>query len=168
MKIISTLLLLFATFILHAQDKKFPDDFLGAYKGKLEVFNPKGTQEYNMEFYFEKTDTIGRYRYTIVYNGEPRNYLLIEKDKAQGKYIIDENNGIVLQASVFGQNIYSIFEVMGNLITTTEHFYDDYMDFEIMMSRTSQIETTGKGTDEIPEVKVYPVIVTQRARLYKE
>ena len=60
-----------------------------------------------------------------------------------------------------------MFEVNGSLITTTEKFYSDYMDFEITFTNTNKVETTGKGTEEIPEVKVYPILGVQKARLYK-
>lgn len=150
------------------QEKKFPDDFLGIYKGKLKIVTAKGKQEIDMEFHFTKTDTIGTYKYVLVYNNEPRNYFLVEKDKAKGQYLIDENNGIVLQASVFDNGIFSMFEVNGSLITTTEKFYDNYMDFEIMFTNTSKVETTGKGTEEIPTVKIYPILGTQKAILFKE
>lgn len=158
----------FLTFGLSfSQEKNFPEDFLGIYKGKLEIVSANGKKEIDMEFHFTKTDTIGTYKYVLVYNNEPRNYFLIEKDKTKGQYIIDENNGIILQASVFDNGIFSMFEVNGSLITTTEKFYDNYMDFEIMFTNTTKVETTGKGTKEIPTVKVYPILGTQRARLYK-
>lgn len=150
------------------QEKNFPEDFLGNYKGKLIISNANGNQEIDMEFNLTKTDTLGTYKYVLVYNNQPRNYFLIEKDKSKGQYIIDENNGILLQASVFDNGLFSMFEVNGNLITTTEKFYDNYMDFEIIFTNTNKAETTGKGTEEIPTVKVYPILVTQRARLYKE
>ncbi len=153
---------------IFSQENIFPDDFLGNYKGKLEIVNAKGKQEIDMEFHFTKTDTIGTYKYVLVYNNQPRNYFLIEKDKANGQYIIDENNGILLQASVFDNGIFSMFEVNGSLITTTEKFYDNYMDFEIMFTNTNKVETTGKGTEEIPTVKVYPFLGKQRARLLKQ
>lgn len=150
------------------QEKKFPDDFLGTYKGKLEIVSAIAKKEIDMEFHFTKTDTIGTYKYVLVYNNQPRNYFLIEKDKAKGQYIIDENNGILLQASIFDNGLFSMFEVNGSLITTTEKFYDKYMDFEIMFTNTNKVETTGKGTEEIPTVKVYPILGIQKARLYKE
>ncbi len=153
---------------IFSQEKIFPDDFLGNYKGKLEIVSANGKKEIDMEFRFTKTDTIGTYKYVLVYNNEPRNYFLIEKDKTKGQYSIDENNGILLQASVFGNGIFSMFEVNGSLITTTEKFYDDYMDFEIMFTNITKVETTGKGTEEIPTVKVYPILGTQRARLLKQ
>lgn len=159
----------FLTFGLgFGQEKNFPDDFLGKYKGTLEIMSSKGKKEIDMEFHFTKTDTVGTYKYVLVYNNEPRNYFLIEKDKEKGQYIIDENNGIILQTSVFNNSIFSMFEVNGSLITTTEKFYNDYMDFEITFTNTNKVETTGKGTEEIPEVKVYPILGVQKARLFKE
>ncbi|MBD3724213.1 MAG: hypothetical protein IE891_05395 [Flavobacteriaceae bacterium] len=168
MKYVIYIVTLFIFELGFTQTKTFPDYFLGTYKGKLEIVSAKGKKEIDMEFHFTKTDTIGTYKYVLVYNKEPRNYFLIEKDKTTGNYIIDENNGILLQASVFDNSIYSMFEVNESLITTTEKFYDDYMDFEIMFTNTSKVTTTGKGTEEIPEVKVYPILGTQKARLYKE
>ena len=168
MKYVIYIVTLFIFELGFTQTKTFPDAFLGTYKGKLEIVSAKGKKEIDMEFHFTKTDTIGTYKYVLVYNKEPRNYFLIEKDKTTGNYIIDENNGILLQASVFDNSIYSMFEVNESLITTTEKFYDDYMDFEIMFTNTSKVITTGKGTEEIPEVKVYPILGTQKALLYKE
>lgn len=168
MKPLFSFLLLFISIISFAQDKIFPNDFFGIYRGKIEISSPQGKQEFDMEFHLKNTDTIGTYKYTLIYNKQARNYFLIEKDIDKGQYIIDENNGIILQTTVFNKAIYSIFEVMGNLISNTIHFYDTYIDFEIAMSRTSQIEITGKGTQEIPEVKTYPIPIIQKARLYKE
>lgn len=161
-------LFLSISFIANSQDKKFPDDFLGSYYGKLQITGKTGKYQIDMEFHFIKTDTIGTYKYTLVYNKVPRNYFLIEKDKTNGIYEIDEKNGIILQAKVVDNSIYSIFEVNNNLITTTEHFYDDHMEFEIMFSNTSKTEKTGEGTKEIPEVTIYPIGGIQRAILIKK
>lgn len=168
MKFLIYIISFFIFGINFSQEKTFPKDFFGNYKGKLIISNANGKQEINMEFKLSKTDTVGTYKYVLIYNNQPRNYFLIEKDKSKGQYIIDENNGILLQASVFDNCLFSMFEVNGNLITTSEKFYDNYMDFEIIFTNTNKAETTGKGTEEIPTVKVYPILVTQRARLYKE
>ncbi|MFV0541229.1 MAG: hypothetical protein ACK5MZ_08340 [Aestuariibaculum sp.] len=167
-KCILTMFWLFSITVSLAQSQVFPDDFIGVYKGDIEISNIQGKQKIAMEFHLTKTDTVGTYRYTLVYNNKPRHYFLIEKDKEKGQYIIDENNGIILPVTVFNQTVYSIFEVNGNLITTTEHFYNDYMDFEIMLSKISSTGVTGKGTKEIPEVITYPIWSVQRARLKKQ
>ena len=57
----------------------FPNDFLGIYKGTLQITNPKGAQEIPIEYHLLKTDSIHKFDYKLVYNGQPRNYTLIIK-----------------------------------------------------------------------------------------
>lgn len=72
---------------------QFPQDFYGIYKGDLKITNPKGIQTIGMEFHLNKTDSIGKHQYTLVYimdgNRQERLYNLIEKDASNGDYIID-------------------------------------------------------------------------------
>lgn len=169
MKYLVILFSIFFTNSLLGQTKiNTPSDFTGIYAGKLIITNANGSQEIDMEFHLLPTDTIGKYKYTIIYNKQARNYSLIEKDKEKGLYTIDENNGIVLEAYFTNNTLYSIFEVQGNLITTTEHFQEAFMDFEIMFSNTAKQVKSGYGTDESPEVTSYPILGVQKARLYKQ
>ena len=78
MKYVIYIVTLFIFELGFTQTKTFPDAFLGTYKGKLEIVSAKGKKEIDMEFHFTKTDTIGTYKYVLVYNKEPRNYFLIE------------------------------------------------------------------------------------------
>lgn len=173
MKIVSLLFFLFS-FIGFSQTKEtnFPDAFFGKYKGKLVISNANGSQEIDMEFHLLPTDTLGKYHYTIIYKSDKinqeRKYTLLEKDKTKGQFVVDENNGILLNVMLVNNALYSIFEVQGGLLTTTEHFYKDYMDFEIMYSFKEKVEKS-LSTEEKPiEVFSYPVISVQKARLYKE
>lgn len=156
-----------------SQEKSsFPNDFFGKYKGKLNITNANGSQEIDMEFHLLPTDTIGRYHYTIIYKSDKinqeRKYTLIEKDKTKGQYEVDENNGILLNTMFANNALYSIFEVQGGLLTTTEHFFKDYMDFEIMYSVKERVEKSGNTDEVTPEVLSYPVISVQKARLVKQ
>jgi hypothetical protein len=168
------ILCLLTTLLGFSQSKKttFPEDFFGKYKGKLTIINANGSQEIDMEFHLLPTDTLGKYQYTIIYKSEKinqeRKYRLIEKDKAKGHYVVDENNGILLNITLANNALYAIFEVQGGLLTTTEHFYENYMDFEIMYSLKEKVEKSGNTNEETPEVLSYPVINVQKARLYKE
>jgi len=162
----------FSTVIYSQEKKQFPNDFFGVYKGKLEISNPNGSQSIDMEFHLLPSDTIGKYHYTIVYKSDKinqeRKYTLIEKDKSKGQYIVDENNGILLNAFLANNTLYSIFEVQGNLITTTEHFYTEYMDFEIMFSKKENAKISNENAVEKTEVISYPIGAIQKARLYKQ
>lgn len=156
--------------MIFAQDKEsFPERFLGSYKGDLEIYNSKGMQTIPMEFHLFKKDSLDTYEYRLVYNGQPRNYTLILKNKEQGLYEIDEHNGIVLPARAINNNsLYSFFEVEGNLLTTRLSFANDSLDFEILFTAVKNKTTTGKGTKEIPFVYGYPISVVQRAILVKQ
>lgn len=166
------LLFLFITTCMFGQDMpadsvKFPDDFFGRYTGMLTIDNGSNVQEIEMSFELSATDTLGMYNYVLGYQGQaPRQYLLKTVDANKGLYQVDEQNDIVLDARLVGQTLISIFEVQGNLITTREEFFTDgRMIFEITMVKTTQPELSGGTSEEIPEVKSYPIRVVQRAHL---
>lgn len=125
-----------------------------------------------MEFHIHATDSIGKYQYQLVYisdgKRQVRNYNLVAKDVDKGVYIIDENNGIFLSAKHFDNRLFSVFEVQGNLLFTTEEFYEDHMIFEIIFSSKKEKVKSGSTTENRPEVFAYPVTVSQRAKLIKE
>lgn len=170
----TTLLLLLIGNLCFSQteESNFPNDFFGKYKGKLKSTTANGSQEIDMEFHLLPSDTLGKYHYTIIYKSDKinqeRKYTLVEKDKAKGQFVVDENNGILLNTMFANNALYSIFEVQGGLLTTTEHFFKDYMDFEIMYSLKEKVEKSGDSGEEIPEVLSYPVSSVQTARLYKQ
>lgn len=167
------LVFILLTFVCYSQNKQstFPEDFYGKYKGKLNIVNPNGKMEIDMEFHLFPTDSSGKYQYTIIYASEninqERKYLLIEKDKSKGYYIIDENNGIFLDAKLLNNTLYSVFEVQGNILTTTEKFYEDYLDFEIIFMNKEKVNKSGNTDSETPEVISYPISVIQFAKLEK-
>lgn len=165
--------LFFFSTVLCSQNsiKKFPEDFLGTYVGKLLITNSTNTQEIDMQFHLLPTDTLTKFKYTLVYKSDKinqeKNYFLIEKDKSKGHYIIDENNGIILNATYANNALYTIFEVQGGLLITTKHFYENYMDFEIMYAQKNKADKSGNIPPDIPEVVSYPIQSVQKARLYK-
>lgn len=145
---------------------QFPDDFLGIYKGTLKIKNPGGKQEIPMEYHLLKTDSIGKYEYKLVYNGQARNYFLIEKNKEKGIYEVDENNGIILPTFLNDNTLHSFFEVQGNLLSSRAKFKKNELDFEILFTRLSNKITSGGG--DVPDVFGYPITTFQTATLTKE
>ena len=153
-----------------AQEKttSFPENAVGIYKGSLHINSPRGTQKIPMEFHMKKTDSLHKFTYVLLYNGSPRNYTLVVKDKEKGLYEVDENNGIVLPAKFANNTLYSFFEVQGNLLSSRMHFTNDGLDFEILFTATKNKTTTGGVSKDIPKVFGYPISVVQKAILKKE
>ncbi len=154
-----------------AQNLGFPDAYLGNYEGKLQIFGAQ-VQEIDMKFELQKTDTAGKYIYTLIYiapnRTDERKYFLIEKDKIKGIYQVDENNGIILNARFVANSLISIFEVEGNVIYSCFTFENQNLIFEIISSNKANIEKSGGTSTEIPEVLAYPVTGYQKAVLKKE
>lgn len=109
----------------------FPQDFFGIYKGILHINSENGIKEIPIEFHMQATDSIKQFTYTLVYGEgdtrQERKYTLKEKDKDSGIYVVDENNGIVLDIKVVNNCMYTLFEVNGSLLTTFITFEKDYM-----------------------------------------
>lgn len=162
--------LCFITIIGFCQAKKtvFPDDFTGEYKGKLVIYSPKGPKEVSMEFHLKKTDSVHKFKYVLIYNGQPRNYTLVVKDQKKGIYAIDENNGIILPAKFANNTLFSFFEVQGNLLSSRLAFSKRALDFEILFTAVKNKVKTGGISKEIPEVFGYPISVVQKAVLQKQ
>lgn len=170
-KFYCTLLFLFSLTITTAQETtsfNFPKDALGVYKGTLHINSARGKQQIPMEFQMTATDSINKYTYKLIYNGQPRNYTLIVKDKEQGIYEVDENNGIILPAKLHDNVLSSFFEVQGNFLSTRMEFLENAMHFEILFTKTANKTTTGGTSKEIPEVFGFPISVVQKAVLFKE
>ena len=149
----------------------FPQDFFGKYTGILHISSEKGMSEVPMEFHLAPTDSIGKFDHILIYGeGETRQerrYTIRTIDAAKGQFVIDENNGILLDTQVVENRLYTLFEVGGNLLTNFITFHKDHLIFEIIFANTSEKIKSGKTTEEIPEVISYPIKVVQRAVLNK-
>ncbi len=166
---------MFFTISGHTQtvsEPNFPDDFFGIYKGTLNIASSRGPSTYPMEFHLLPTDSIGKYHYILIYGDgdmrQERKYTLLTKDAAKGEYVVDENNGIVLDDKVIGNRMYSLFEVQGTILTTFITFEENHMDFEIVATQRENSKTTFAENEEKTEVISYPVSTIQRAVLIKQ
>lgn len=164
----STLFLVISVGFSQEKKANFPEDFLGVYKGTLQIDSPRGKQEIPMEFHMVKTDSIHRFDYKLVYNGRPRNYTLVVKDKEKGIYEVDENNGIILPSKFKNNTLFSFFEVQGNFLSSRMAFSENQLDFEILFTAVKNKVKTGGVSKEIPDVFGYPISVVQKAILVKQ
>lgn len=157
-------------------DLVFPDDWLGYWVGQLNIYDENGLkQSIPMSLDNSKTDSSGVYNWAIIYGADSiagrRNYFLNTVDVTKGHYVVDEQNGIVLDAFLIDNELISVFEVMGNQLISSYKIEDDYLQFEILMFGSSEISITGDtiiNNKDIPIVKSYMPKVVQKARLSKK
>jgi len=153
----------------------FPESWLGKWQGTLEIYKGETVvQRVPMYLDHAETDRSGVYVWALVYGEDleagRRNYLLREKNKEMGHWIVDEQNSIFLDAYVLSNKLISHFSVMGTEITSIYTLEGEEMVFEIIVNEADILNKTGNTLidgEEIPEVLNYAVTSYQRAVLKK-
>jgi len=154
------------------------DNWIGHWQGEVEIYTKNGlSQTVPMQLIIQETETENEWTWTIIYaegdNEDKRPYILILPNPEEtSEFLIDEKNGIVLQTQFFNDIFFSSFEVSNNLLTFVYRLDNEnekpFIEVEIVVTKTESPTITGLGTEEIPEVKTFPVRVYQKAILYKK
>lgn len=151
-------------------DSSFPEDWKENWRGKLQIFN-RGSLSKEIPMGLDIYDSADSIEWHIIYgagdSADIRKYALIEKNKAEGHYAIDERNSIILDAFLFRQKLTSIFSVNDIQILATYEYFCDSLIVEMYMDNLSKVDSTG-GVEDIPIVMSYPMTTYHRAVLYPE
>ena len=156
--------------------QKFPESWFGEWTGTLEIFNNKGlSQSIPMTCLMSKTNEAGVYNWNIIYGEDRvkglRPYLLRTIDAAKGQYLCDEMNTIKMESYLLGNKLFCSYIVAGNWITSTYEKQGDTMIFEIIFGKEKAVSETGGekvNGEDIPEVKTFPVVISQKAVLMRK
>jgi hypothetical protein len=147
--------------------------WLGIWKGELKIHSYSDTDIRHtlpMELHISKTDSQRVWNWRIIYRDstkDDRKYLLRIDDYNKGKYIIDETDGILLEANLFGNKLISRFEVMNSLLEITYTLDGDKILFEVSSSNLKPTSVTQSQAEQV-EVKSYEITSYQTAILYKQ
>ncbi len=148
---------------------KFPQDFVGDWRGTMEWTKSgeeKSTQV-KMRIKIEKADG-DSYTYHMAYGDkeqDARPYVLKPVDKTKGHWAIDERNGIVLDHFWVGDCLIGVFTVSGNTIVSKDRLEDGKLVTEMITYEASTLNKTGDQGPQIPLVTTNRVKSIQRAKL---
>ncbi len=156
------LLILFylASFNTQAQNSfLFPNDCLGRYSGTMYIeYIGKGiVDSAYVELELSKTDNDSEWNYFNTIENErygkvEKRYTLIQDESKKGLFILDENNGIQIEHTNIGRNLYSTFEVQGNLIFySLECIDNETLYYKILTSDMKKIKESSVQSDEDEE-----------------
>ena len=149
----------------------FPGAWFGTWRGPMTTGVPGGElQALEMELVIAPTDDHARFTWTIVYiDGErhERPYTLVTVDAGAGKYAIDEHNGIILDAFLVGDGLYSQFAMGATSLTASYRLEGERLVVELVTTTGDRIAVTG-GENGVPEIKMAPVTAVQRAALTRQ
>lgn len=167
------LLLLFLVFVSRqAYGQSFPESFVGHWKGEIAWYQQgkKEPRKFPMQLRIQPTDTAGYYTWQIIYGDKEtdiRPYVLKPVDTANGHWVVDEKNGILLDQYWSGSKLNSAFSVGGILICNTYWLEQGNLMVEFMSMPAKPLARTGYGTEDSPHVDSYHVKSVQRGTLSK-
>lgn len=165
-------MLLAISITAQSQEQKFPQGWIGNWKGDL-LWN-KGTarsQLVPMQLRIQATDSAHKFTWQIIYGSDAKDnrpYNLVAKDTAKGHWVIDENNGIVLDQFLIAGRFSGAFTVGNSTIINSYWMENGKLIVEFYAMAAKPVAKTGKGTEDSPAVDSYKVNAWQRAVLTRE
>lgn len=114
----------------------FPDQCTGVWEGQMTIYaEGVAVDSVAVKMTIEKVSDSLIWNWKTEYISEKypitKDYKLILEDPSSNKYLLDENNGIFLYAYVFGNKMYSNFEVQGTYLSSVYTLQGDELIFEI-------------------------------------
>lgn len=124
-----------------------------------------------MHLRIQPTDAGNQFTQQIIYGDDSKDnqpYILKPVDTAKGYWIIDENNGIVLDSYVHGNSLHGAFTVQGNNIVDNYTIENGKMKVEFFSIKLADKKQSGKGTEETPFVDSYKISSYQTVILKRQ
>lgn len=151
------------TNIQKADTTIFPEKCLGVWEGIMNIYHKGHLRDSVMvRFTASKTATEGTYVWKTEYfspkNPMVKDYKLVVDDINEGRYLLDEGDGIQLIEYVVGNKMRSLFKVEDIYLTSTTEIIGDQIIFEV---------TSGKEIEEVRSIKNYSFTNVQRMVLHK-
>ena len=144
-----------------ASKSELPLEWHGQWAGEVTMQSGSADSEsFQMQLTIAPTDVANKLEWTLVYDGaqgkSTRYYLLVAEENAAGQFVIDEQNGIRINAALLGDSLSSHFSVQGQQLWSSYQLVrskaGDAIYFELFSAPEATATTLG-GQNEIPEVK---------------
>lgn len=151
------LLFIASSYRLEAQ-RSFPVRCEGRWQGLMYIF-AHGKLKDSVQVQLTVTQLQpGSWRWKTQYLSDKmpmtKDYKLVTRDTATGRYITDEGDGIELSEYLIGDKMYAVFETGGVLLTSSYELRNDELVFEVSSGKKEAATTA--------EVMSYPVDFLQR------
>ncbi len=177
MRFISILLVLFfICFKSHSQH--FLASKSGEYKGYLKLCSyGNACDSIPFSYIIQTTSDPTRMKTKTVYF--PKNNPPITKDYDLFRdttfadfehYILDENDGILIIETLQGNTLHSSYSVDDNFYTIRTSYFEDYIDYELVVYNQKTRKVSASLPDEenkVFTVETFPFVTVQRGKLYK-
>lgn len=162
---------------LHAQaSTRFPDAWVGHWSGRLTTYGPpdsvRNTIPISLDVAREPSGTA--YTWRTIFNADTvrglRPYRLIVEEASRGRYATDEGNGVLLDETMIGGVLTSVFQVQTRMLESRYAVRGDTLTHELTWwdaAPTRTVTGTGANAEGGSEIRSFRVMGMQRAILVR-
>ncbi|MCR9172989.1 MAG: hypothetical protein NXI10_10870 [bacterium] len=169
-------LLLFLLISFQGISQEFPEDWLGSYKGEMLIANlgrPTDTIPVEYEMVTIEEDSIWSYKMTFLsekFGTIVKDYKIVATSKDnKNQYLLDENNGIVMEITLMDGTFYGMYEVMDMMFITTMKYTDGNIFYDLFAApKANPMVTSTTDEEEEIEAKSYRPVLHQTALFIRE
>lgn len=174
------ILLIFCSFVFFTlRAQHFLASYTGTYSGYLKICQAgKDCDSIPFELSIYPTKDPKRYNtktsyLTDLYKDNVKDYDLIinEKHTDNCHYLLDEKDGILIQETKIGNTLYALYSVEGMLFNVTTRYFDQYIDYELVVYNMKEQQTSQSkpnAEEAVYTVETYPFMTVQKGILYKK
>lgn len=166
------MVLLAASAPLGAQPASFPESWVGTWRGTLTNYGGADSIKLTVPVVLTiaRGAEPGSYRMRHVYNNDTtrgmKDYVLRTIDAAAGRYVTDENNGILIDETYTGGMLVGVFQVGDQVIENRSEIRGDSLIQDLIFWRAAVSRTTsgtGPNGERGAPVSSFRIIGRQRS-----
>ena len=155
-----------------AQAPRFPDDWLGDWSGTLTTVSAPDSvrNRIPLTLRIAREDTGSALTWRTVFNADTvrglRDYRLIVRDAARGRYATDERNAILLDETLIAGSLISVFQVGERMLESRYTLRGDTLTHDVTWwstPPTSVHRGAGANAEEGAEIRTFRVEGRQQA-----
>jgi len=164
------------SFSSRAQESTFPEKWIGEYTGNMTLASPhRDDRTIEVDFIMEELIKDSLWSYNMRFYGEStsvKDYLIraVSKDN-KVDFLLDENNGIIMELTHMTGGFYGMYEVMGMIYTSSLRKQGDAIFYELYAAPTRNPHISGTEAtekEEGVEVKSTKPILVQSVLLMRK
>jgi hypothetical protein len=163
---------------LNAQSPRhFPDTWLGHWSGTLVTYSPpdsvRNTISITLDIARDPSDS--GYTWKTIFNADTvrgvRPYRLLVEAPQQGRYATDEGNGVLLDETLIGGVLTSVFQVQTRVLESRYSVRGDTLTHELTWwesAPTRTVKGSGANAEGGTEIRSFRVLGLQRAVMVRQ
>ncbi len=155
--------------------QQFPEDYTGNYTGKMIISSLQSQRDtVEVDFTFKELIPDSSWTYTMVFRSSrygdiTKDYLLKKTITGQSMhFLLDEQNGIVMEMTYLNECLYGMYEVQGQFYISTLRIQENALLYDLMIAPKQNATQSVYSEDDTFKVDSYKPVMQQTVLLERK